>query len=60
MKTLASILAVLALCLTVVPSIMVFNGTIENDLNKKLMLTGTLLWFGVAPIWFRKDTGEKT
>ncbi len=60
MKTLASILAVLALCLTVVPSSMVFNGTIENDLNKKLMLTGTLLWFVAAPIWFRKDTGEKT
>lgn len=60
MKLLASIFAVLALCLTVVPSILVFYGTIENDLNKKLMMAGTLLWFVAAPIWFRKDRGEKT
>jgi len=60
MKLLTSILALAALCLTVIPAILVFNGTIENDLNKKLMAAGTLLWFVTAPIWFRKGGGGKS
>jgi high-affinity Fe2+/Pb2+ permease len=60
MKLLASTLAVLALCLTVIHSILVFNGTIENDLNKNLMMAGTVLWFVAAPIWFRKGRGDKS
>ncbi len=55
MKMLMSVLAIIALCLTVVPSILVFYGTIELDLHKKLMTAGTLLWFVAAPIWFRKE-----
>jgi hypothetical protein len=54
MKLLASILAVIALCLTVIPSILVFNNAIEFDLHKKLMAAGTILWFLTAPLWFRK------
>jgi hypothetical protein len=54
MKLLASILAVVALCLTVIPSILVFNHAIEIDLHKKLMAAGTILWFLTAPLWFRK------
>ena len=54
MKLLASILAVVALCLTVIPSILVFNNAIEFDLHKKLMAAGTILWFLTAPLWFRK------
>jgi hypothetical protein len=55
MKLLASILAVVALCLTVIPSILVFNNAIEFDLHKKLMAAGTVLWFLTAPLWFRKS-----
>ena len=54
MKILAPILAVVALCLTVIPSILVFNNAIEFDLHKKLMAAGTILWFITAPLWFRK------
>jgi hypothetical protein len=54
MKMLASILAIVALCLTVIPSILVFNNAIEFDLHKKLMAAGTVLWFMTAPLWFRK------
>jgi hypothetical protein len=55
MKMLMSVLAIIALGLTIVPSILVFNGTIELDLHKKLMTAGTFLWFVAAPIWFRKE-----
>ena len=55
MKLLASILAVVALCLTVIPSILVFNNAIEFDLHKKLMAAGTVLWFLTAPLWFKKS-----
>lgn len=54
MKLLASILAIIALGLTVIPSILVFNHAIEFDLHKKLMAAGTVLWFLTAPLWFRK------
>lgn len=54
MKALMSILAIIALGLTVIPSILVFNEAITLDLHKKLMTAGTLLWFVAAPLWFRK------
>lgn len=49
-----AVVAIVALGLTVVPSLLVFNGMMEIDLHKKLMLAGTVLWFIAAPIWFRK------
>ena len=54
MKTLMSIVAVAALGLTLIPSILVFRGSIDLALHKHLMTAGTLLWFVSAPIWFRK------
>lgn len=54
MKKIMAVIAIVALGLTVVPSLLVFNGMIEIDLHKKLMLTGTVLWFISAPVWFRK------
>jgi hypothetical protein len=54
MKILMSVLAIIALGLTIIPSFFVFNGTLEMGLYKNLMTTGTLLWFVSAPIWFRK------
>lgn len=58
MKLLASFLAVIALCLTVIPSILVFNNAIGFDLHKKLMAAGTILWFITAPLWFRKGKAQ--
>ena len=54
MKLVMSILAIIALGLTLIPSIFVFNGSLEMGLYKNLMTAGTLLWFVSAPIWFRK------
>lgn len=36
------------LILTILPSLLVFQGTISNTLNKQLMLLGLILWFGTA------------
>jgi hypothetical protein len=55
MKAFMSILAIIALGLTVIPSVLVFNEVITLDLHKKLMTAGTLLWFVTAPIWFKKS-----
>jgi hypothetical protein len=54
MKMLMSILAIVALALTIIPSILVFTGSMELDMHKHLMTAGTVLWFVTAPIWFRK------
>ena len=54
MKTLMSILAIAALGLTIIPSILVFTGSMELNMHKHLMTAGTILWFVTAPIWFRK------
>ena len=54
MKTLMTILAIAALGLTIIPSILVFTGSMESNMQKHLMAAGTILWFVTAPIWFRK------
>jgi hypothetical protein len=55
MKLLMSVLAIVALGLTLIPSFFVFTGDIDLDLHTKLMTIGTILWFIAAPIWFKKE-----
>ncbi len=50
-----SVLAIVALGLTLIPSFFVFTGDIDLDLHTKLMTIGTILWFIAAPIWFKKE-----
>jgi hypothetical protein len=54
MKKLYRILAVIALCLTVVPAILVFQQVITWQTHAHLMLAGTVLWFLTAPGAFKK------
>jgi len=54
-KIISATLAIIALALTIIPSILVFNGVIELDLHKKCMGAGTVLWFVTAPIWYKKE-----
>ena len=56
MKILATIIAIVGLILTIIPSILVFTGKMGLDLHKQLMTAGTILWFVSAPIWFRKKS----
>jgi hypothetical protein len=56
MKTLITLLAIVALGLTIIPSMLVFGGKMNLEMHKHLMTAGTILWFIAAPIWFRKKT----
>ncbi len=46
--------AVAGLILTLLPSILVFMGTISGDTHKLLMLIGMLLWFSTGPLWIKR------
>lgn len=58
MQAILKLISFLGLLLTVVPSLLVFSGTIELSFHKTLMLIGTLLWFGTAPFWMNKQKAE--
>jgi len=58
MKTILKILSALGLIMTLVPSFLVFSGVITLDMNKWLMLLGTILWFVTAPFWMDKNTAD--
>lgn len=55
MKAIYKTVSFSALALTIVPSILVFSGAIDNSTNKWLMLAGFVLWFISAPAWIGKD-----
>lgn len=55
MKCLLKLLSVIGLVLTVVPSFLVFNGTMRWEVHADLMLVGTVLWFGTAPWWMKGE-----
>jgi hypothetical protein len=48
-----------ALLATVVPSMLVFSGTIEIGTHKVIMAAGMILWFVTAPFFTgRKDAPQ--
>ncbi|EON78442.1 hypothetical protein ADIS_1053 [Lunatimonas lonarensis] len=54
MKTLIKIASFVGLGMSIVPAILVFQGTITPESCKSLMAIGTLLWFTTAPSWMNK------
>jgi hypothetical protein len=53
MKTVLGTLAYIALLATVVPSVLVYSGTIELETHKTIMAVGMVLWFITAPFYIR-------
>lgn len=49
------IISYTGLALTIMPSVLVLAGSMTMDLNKLLMLTGTVLWFGTVSFWMNKS-----
>jgi uncharacterized membrane protein YjjB (DUF3815 family) len=49
MKTMLSIVACIALLATLLPSILVYTGTIELGTHKTIMALGMVLWFAATP-----------
>ena len=54
MRSFLKIISLAALLITIVPSVLVFTGTISLENNKLLMILGTFLWFISAPFWMNK------
>ena len=58
MKMILKIISAIGLILTLVPSFMVFSGSITLDMHKWLMLLGTIMWFVTAPFWMNKKAAD--
>lgn len=46
------------LILTIVPSFLVFSGSLSLGMHKILALIGTLLWMATAPFWINRNQTE--
>ena len=55
MDILLKVVSAAGLGLTVVPSYFVFCGSITWETHAILMLVGTVVWFGSAPFWMKKE-----
>ena len=60
MQLITRIISLSGLVLTLIPSILVYQGEIDLEMNKTLMLIGTLCWFFTAPYWMNKTNKPKT
>jgi len=54
MKNILVIVSIICLIITLVPSFLVFAGFMTLEMNKTLMLVGTIGWFVTAPSWMNK------
>lgn len=54
MKTILKAISYAALLATVLPSILVFAGTIELEIHKWIMVIGMVVWFITAPFSIKK------
>ena len=55
MKILIKIGSFVSLALTIVPSLIFFNGDLELSQMKVYMGVGMVLWFVTAPFWINKS-----
>jgi len=51
MRTIAMILALVALAATIIPSCLFFAGAITHNAVQWIALIGTGVWFATAPLW---------
>lgn len=59
MKSLLKFVSFIGLGLTVVPSVLVFAGSITWGTHAVMALVGTVAWFATAPFWmWKKPSGE--
>lgn len=55
MTVLLKLISLVGLILTLLPSFLVFSGTITFETHKILAIIGTVLWMGTAPFWINKS-----
>jgi high-affinity Fe2+/Pb2+ permease len=54
MKILWGIASYIALSATIFPAVLVFSGTIDLEMHKRIMAIGMILWFIAAPLCMKK------
>ncbi len=54
MRRLLIFASFVGLLLTIVPSFLVFNGTLSWNAHASLVLLGTVIWFATAGWWMRE------
>ena len=52
------IISYLALAGTIIPSILVFTGSMNIQTNKTIMGISMVVWFITAPFWINKKSEE--
>lgn len=52
------IISYLALACTIIPSLMVFFGDLDLQMNKTIMTISMIIWFVTAPFWINKKSDE--
>jgi len=48
-------ISIIGLLLTIIPSLLVFNGTLTPESHKLYMAAGMVLWFATASILLKED-----
>lgn len=56
---LLKLISYLALAGTIIPSLLVFFTDLDPQTNKYIMAIAMLVWFGTAPFWINKKSGEE-
>ena len=59
MKTILKLVSILALVMTLLPSIVFLAGNIDLPTMKLYMLIATLLWFTLTPLWMERSENKK-
>lgn len=56
MNSTAKIASLVALLVTIAPSVLFFLGVLEMEPMKWITLGGTVAWFAVTPTWMGRKT----
>lgn len=55
MSTTAKLVSMIALAVTIVPSLLYFLGVLGIEPMKWIALAGTIAWFIFTPMWMGRD-----
>lgn len=60
MNSLAKLISLIALAVTVLPSVLYFMGNVDAEPMKWIALVGTIAWFIATPMWMgrKAEVGE--
>jgi hypothetical protein len=57
-STILKIVSFLALAGTIIPSLLVFFGDMDLQVNKNIMTISMIAWFLTAPFWINKKSAD--